>query len=74
MASDATPIHEARPGNVALDWTDGNAAALDAVGVREGERVLDVGGGWGAWTEYAGERGIRVTSLTIRPISLTNDR
>jgi cyclopropane-fatty-acyl-phospholipid synthase len=43
--------------------------ALDAIGVREGERVLDVGGGWGAWTEYAGERGIRVTSLTISQAS-----
>lgn len=43
--------------------------ALDQIGVREGERVLDVGGGWGAWTEYAGERGIRVTSLTISQAS-----
>lgn len=43
--------------------------ALDAIGVREGERVLDVGGGWGAWTEYAGERGIRVTSLTLSQAS-----
>jgi hypothetical protein len=31
--------------------------------------VLDVGGGWGAWTEYAGERGIRVTSLTLSQAS-----
>ena len=29
LAGDATPIHAARPGNVALDWTDGNAAAVD---------------------------------------------
>ncbi len=29
MASGATAIHEARPGNVALDWTDGNSAVLD---------------------------------------------
>ena len=43
--------------------------ALGAIGVREGERVLDVGGGWGAWTEYAGERGIRVTSLTLSQAS-----
>jgi cyclopropane-fatty-acyl-phospholipid synthase len=43
--------------------------ALDAIGVREGDRVLDVGGGWGAWTQYAGERGIRVTSLTISQAS-----
>ena len=31
IASDATPIHAARPGNIALDWTDGNAAAVDEV-------------------------------------------
>jgi cyclopropane-fatty-acyl-phospholipid synthase len=28
-----------------------------------------VGGGWGAWTEYAGSRGIQVTSLTISEAS-----
>ncbi|HEX6909716.1 MAG TPA: class I SAM-dependent methyltransferase [Longimicrobium sp.] len=39
--------------------------ALEAVGARPGDRVLDVGGGWGAFTEHAGRRGIRVTSLTI---------
>lgn len=39
--------------------------ALDAIGVQPGARVLDIGAGWGAFTEYAGQRGIRVTSLTI---------
>jgi cyclopropane-fatty-acyl-phospholipid synthase len=39
--------------------------ALDAIGARPGMRVLDVGGGWGAFTEYAGQRGLHVTSLTI---------
>jgi cyclopropane-fatty-acyl-phospholipid synthase len=39
--------------------------ALDAAGIRPGDRVLDIGGGWGAFTEYAGRRGVRVTSLTI---------
>ena len=43
--------------------------ALDQIGVKEGDRVLDVGGGWGAWTQFAGERGIRVTSLTISKAS-----
>lgn len=41
------------------------AFALDAIGVKPGDRVLDIGGGWGAFTEYGGCRGIRVTSLTI---------
>src|SRR4051812_4001478 len=39
--------------------------ALDAVGAKPGDRVLDIGGGWGAFTEHAGKRGIRATSLTI---------
>jgi cyclopropane-fatty-acyl-phospholipid synthase len=46
-----------------LDFT------LEQIGVKEGDRVLDVGGGWGAWTQFAGERGIRVTSLTISQAS-----
>lgn len=39
--------------------------ALDACRLQPGERVLDVGGGWGSFTEYVGQRGIQVTSLTI---------
>ncbi len=39
--------------------------AIDACGLKPGDRVLDVGGGWGAFTEHAGRRGIQVTSLTI---------
>ena len=39
--------------------------AVDAIGARPGDRVLDIGGGWGAFTEFAGKREIRVTSLTI---------
>lgn len=39
--------------------------AIDACRLKSGNRVLDVGGGWGSFTEHAGRRGIRVTSLTI---------
>lgn len=39
--------------------------ALDAVGARPGDRVLDIGGGWGAMTEHGGKRGVRITSITI---------
>jgi cyclopropane-fatty-acyl-phospholipid synthase len=39
--------------------------ALRAVRARPGDRVLDIGAGWGAFTGFAGERGIHVTSLTI---------
>lgn len=40
-------------------------AAIEALGLPAGSRVLDVGGGWGAFTEHAGRRGLHVTSLTI---------
>ena len=39
--------------------------AIDACRLKPGDRVLDVGGGWGSFTEHAGRRGIQVTSLTI---------
>jgi cyclopropane-fatty-acyl-phospholipid synthase len=39
--------------------------AVDACGLKPGDRVLDVGGGWGSFTEHAGRRGIEVTALTI---------
>ncbi|HEY7175356.1 MAG TPA: class I SAM-dependent methyltransferase [Micromonosporaceae bacterium] len=39
--------------------------AYDALGIKPGDRVLEVGGGWGAWVEYAGKRGIDVTTLTL---------
>ena len=39
--------------------------SLDAVEAKPGDRILDVGGGWGAFTEYAGQKDIQVTSLTI---------
>lgn len=39
--------------------------AIDACKLKPGSRVLDVGGGWGSFTEIAGQRGIEVTALTI---------
>lgn len=39
--------------------------ALTSVEAKPGDRVLDIGGGWGAFTEYAGKKGVNVTSLTI---------
>jgi cyclopropane-fatty-acyl-phospholipid synthase len=39
--------------------------AVASCQLKPGDRVLDVGGGWGTFTEYAGKRGIQVTSLTI---------
>ncbi|MFL6216841.1 MAG: class I SAM-dependent methyltransferase [Blastocatellia bacterium] len=54
---DAEPLHSAIRRK--LD------TAIAACGIRPGWRVLDIGAGWGAFTEYAGKRGVRVTSLTI---------
>jgi cyclopropane-fatty-acyl-phospholipid synthase len=39
--------------------------AIDACRIEQGQRLLDVGAGWGTLTEHAGRKGIRVTSLTI---------
>lgn len=39
--------------------------AIESCQLKPGSRVLDVGGGWGAFNEYAGKKGIEVTSLTI---------
>ena len=38
---------------------------IDACGIKPGDRVLDIGGGWGSFVQYAGRKGIRVTSVTI---------
>jgi len=43
--------------------------ALAACKVKPGDQVLDVGGGWGTFTEHAGRQGVHVTSLTISPRS-----
>jgi cyclopropane-fatty-acyl-phospholipid synthase len=39
--------------------------ALEAVGAKPGDHVLEVGGGWGAFVEHAGKRGIEVTTTTL---------
>jgi len=39
--------------------------AVEAAQLSPGDRVLDIGAGWGAFTQYGGRKGIRVTSLTI---------
>ena len=39
--------------------------AIEACRLQPGDHVLDVGGGWGSFTEHAGKRDIQVTSLTI---------
>jgi cyclopropane-fatty-acyl-phospholipid synthase len=39
--------------------------AIAATGVKPGDRVLDIGGGWGSLLEYGGRHGLHVTSVTI---------
>lgn len=42
------------------------ASMVDRIGVQPGEHVLEIGCGWGGFAEYAaGERGLKVTGLTI---------
>ncbi len=44
---------------------------VDAMGVKPGDHVLEIGCGWGGFAEYAaGERGLRITGLTISPSQL----
>lgn len=42
---------------------------FSALDLKEGMRLLDIGGGWGGVTQYCGARGIHVTTLTIAPDS-----
>lgn len=44
--------------------------AIAQCGIQPGDRVLDIGGGWGSFLEYAGKQGVRVTSITISPTSV----
>jgi len=39
--------------------------AIDACRLKPGDRVLDIGGGWGSFVEFGGTRGLHVTSVTI---------
>jgi cyclopropane-fatty-acyl-phospholipid synthase len=39
--------------------------ALAALAIGPGDHVLDVGGGWGAFAEYAARKGINVTTITL---------
>jgi cyclopropane-fatty-acyl-phospholipid synthase len=57
FASDDEPLEDAQSRKLQF--------AVDAIGVKPGARVLDIGGGWGAFTEYGGQRGLHVTSLTL---------
>jgi cyclopropane-fatty-acyl-phospholipid synthase len=57
FARDDEPLDEAQGRKLEL--------AVEACRLDRGQRLLDVGAGWGTLTEYAGRKGIHVTSLTI---------
>jgi cyclopropane-fatty-acyl-phospholipid synthase len=57
FASDEEPLEDAMTRKMDI--------AIQAVGVKPGDHVLEVGGGWGAFAEHAGRRGIQVTTLTL---------
>jgi cyclopropane-fatty-acyl-phospholipid synthase len=38
---------------------------FNALDLKPGMRLLDIGGGWGGTTQYCGNRGVEVTSLTL---------
>jgi cyclopropane-fatty-acyl-phospholipid synthase len=57
FAYDDEPIEDAMTRKMDL--------AIEAIGVKAGDHVLEVGGGWGAFVEHAGKRGIEVTTLTL---------
>lgn len=46
--------------------------AMDACSIKPGDRVLDIGGGWGSFMEFAGTQGVEVTSLTISDASVNH--
>lgn len=43
---------------------------VDVLGLKEGDRVLEIGCGWGGFTEHASSRGIHVHGVTISPSQL----
>ena len=57
FASDDEPLEDAMTRKMDL--------ALEAIAVRPGDHVLEVGGGWGAFAEHAARRGVQVTTTTL---------
>src|SRR5262245_52143800 len=38
--------------------------------LKPGDHILEIGAGWGAWFEYASERGVKCTGITISKVSI----
>ena len=42
----------------------------EKLGLKSGEHILEIGPGWGAWFEYASQRGVRCTGISISQTSI----
>jgi cyclopropane-fatty-acyl-phospholipid synthase len=43
---------------------------FEKLGLKAGDHILEIGPGWGAWFEYASQRGVKCTGITISPASI----
>ncbi len=43
---------------------------FDKLKLKPGDRILEVGPGWGAWFEYASARGVKCTGISISKVSI----
>ena len=43
--------------------------AFEKLKLKPGDRILEIGPGWGAWFEYASARGVKCTGITISKVS-----
>ncbi len=50
-------------------WCARSGSRSTPARIKPGVHVLDIGGGWGSFLEYAGKRGVHVTSVTISKAS-----
>ena len=41
---------------------------FEKLGLKAGDRILEIGPGWGAWFEYASKRGVKCTGITISKV------
>jgi cyclopropane-fatty-acyl-phospholipid synthase len=44
--------------------------AFERLGLKAGDRILEIGPGWGAWFEYASARGVKCTGISISQESI----
>ncbi len=43
---------------------------FERLGLKAGDRILEIGPGWGAWFEYASARGVKCTGISISQASI----